>query len=80
MQAGNISFLLSKRLHRRSLGGGGGMHTCEVEAVGMGATSRELRTPCWATLCLTPGQSHRSEGVTPHMSGCRTPLLTGLPS
>lgn len=26
------------------------------------------------------GQSQRSEGVTSHMSGCSTPLLTGLPS
>lgn len=65
-------------------GGRGGRegegHTWEVDAVGIGATSRELRTPCSATLCLIAGQSQRSEGVTSHMSGCSTPLLTGLPS
>ena len=54
--------------------------TCDVEAVGMGATSSELRTPCCAMLCLIPGQSHLLDGVTPHISGCNTPLLTGLPS
>jgi len=53
---------------------------CEVEAVGIGAISRLLRTPCLAILERRPAQSQRSVGVTFHMSNCRMPLLTGLPS
>ena len=55
--------------------------TCEVEAVGMGATSSELRTPWAAMSRRRPSQSHRVLGAfTPHMSCCSCPLLTGLPS
>lgn len=55
--------------------------TCEVDAVGMGATSRELRRPCLAMLDRRPGQSHRSlGGLTPHRSCCSCPWLAGLPS
>jgi hypothetical protein len=53
----------------------------EVEAVGMGATRRELRTPCAAMAARRPAQSHRSEGAgAPHMSCWRTPLETGEPA
>ncbi len=54
--------------------------TCEVEAVGMGATSSELRTPCAAISRLSSAQSQRpEEGVTPHISYWRIPWLTGEP-
>ena len=53
---------------------------CEVDAVGIGATSSELRSPCAAMSRRSAGQSQRSLGVTPHMSGCSTPLLEGEPS
>ena len=39
------------------MAGGGG--TCEVEAVGMGATRRLLRTPCCEMSARSPSQSHR---------------------
>jgi len=52
---------------------------CAVEAVGIGASSSELRTPCCAMRALTSAQSHLFDGVTPHMSNCSTPLLTGEP-
>merc|ERR1719174_2744127 len=51
---------------------------CAVDAVGIGARSSELRTPCVLILARSAAQSHRGEGVTPHMSCCSTPLLTGL--
>merc|ERR1719341_3191474 len=51
-----------------------------VEAVGMGANSREFRIPCLAILAFRLAQSCRLVGVTPHMSYCNCPLLTGLPS
>jgi hypothetical protein len=53
---------------------------CAVEAVGIGATSSELRTPCCAICARSPAQSWRADGVTPHMSNWRTPLETGEPS
>ena len=37
----------------------GGGSTCEVEAVGMGATRRLLRTPCCEMSARSPSQSHR---------------------
>ncbi len=49
-------------------------------AVGIGATSSELRTPCAAMSARSAAQSQRSDGVTPHMSGWRTPLETGEPA
>ena len=51
-----------------------------VEAVGIGATSSEFRTPCSATSARSSAQFQRSVGVTPHMSGWNTPLLTGEPA
>ena len=61
--------------------GVGADRTCEVEAVGMGATSREFLMPCWAILALRVSQSQRLLGAfTSHMSCWRMPLLTGLPS
>ena len=52
-----------------------------VEAVGIGATSSEFRTPCLAMSARSESQSCMPEGCTPsHMSNCRTPLDTGLPS
>ena len=51
-----------------------------MEAVGIGATSSEFRTPWVAMSARSPSQSHRVLGAfTPHMSCCSTPLLTGLP-
>ena len=44
---------------------------CAVDAVGMGANNSELRIPNSATLARNPAQSHREEGVTPHISGCK---------
>jgi hypothetical protein len=39
---------------------------CAVDAVGIGATSRELRTP-WTTIrCFRAAQSQREVGVTFH--------------
>ena len=55
---------------------------CEVDAVGMGATSSELRTPLAAIFSRRPVQSWRSPpgiSVTPHISGWRMPLDTGEP-
>src|SRR5579862_5619533 len=46
---------------------------CEVDAVGMGATSNELRTPCLAIFFLSLSQSHKSDGSTPHISYCKIP-------
>lgn len=40
-----------------------------VEAVGIGATRREFLTPFLEIMSLNIGQSHRSDGVTFHMSG-----------
>ena len=51
-----------------------------VDAVGIGATSSELRTPCSATEARNAVQSQRSVVVTPHMSGCILPFDIGLPS
>ncbi len=57
-----------------------GRPTCEVEAVGIGATSSELRTPCAAISRLSAAQSQSpDEGTTPHMSYWRIPWLTGEP-
>ena len=44
---------------------------CAVEAVGMGASRSEFLTPCCATRAFSADQSHREDGVTPHMSYCR---------
>lgn len=44
-----------------------------VEAVGIGANNSEFITPFLAIMSLRAAQSHRPEGVTPHMSGWRTP-------
>src|SRR4051812_1437484 len=41
---------------------------CEVEAVGIGATSKELRTPYFFTSVFSSVQSQREEGVTSHIS------------
>ena len=38
--------------------------TCEVEAVGMGASNSELRTPCFITSARRASQSQRLEGFT----------------
>ena len=55
-------------------------HTWEVEAVGMGATRRELRRPCCPMSLRSPSQSQRSLGAfTPHRSCCSSPSLAGLP-
>jgi hypothetical protein len=54
---------------------------CAVEAVGMGASSSELRRPCLTTRAFSASQSKRpEEGFTPHMSNCSTPLLAGEPA
>ena len=59
----------------------GGCLTCDVDAVGMGATNSEFRTPCCFMFARRLSQSQRDEGAfTPHMSCCKTPLLMGLPS
>ena len=50
-----------------------------VDAVGIGASSSELRTPWFLMRPLSATQSHRFDGVTPHMSNCSTPLLMGEP-
>ena len=52
-----------------------------VEAVGIGATIRELRMPCSTICSLRLSQSQRPEcSVIPHRSGCSNPLLAGEPS
>ena len=55
--------------------------TWAVEAVGMGATSSELRRPAPpATAARRPAQSHRPDVAAPHMSGCSTPRLHTTPA
>jgi len=54
--------------------------TCAVEAVGMGAMSKELCKPWRAIRARSPGQSQRSDGATPHRSGCSKPSLAGDPA
>ena len=51
----------------------GGLLIWAVLAVGMGAIRRELRKPNLATFARSAAQSHLSEGVTPHKSGCSLP-------
>ncbi len=53
--------------------------TWAVEAVGMGASSSELRMPWVAMRARRPAQSRRSDSGTPHMSGWRMPRDTGEP-
>ena len=52
---------------------------CAVDAVGIGASSSELRSPCSAIFALSAAQSQRPVGVTPHMSYCRMPFDAGEP-
>ncbi len=50
-----------------------------MEAVGIGASSRELRTPCFTTALRSFSQSQRPlVGVTPHMSNWKMPCEIGL--
>lgn len=49
-----------------------------VDAVGMGANSNELRTPYLAIFSFRAAQSHRSVGVTPHISYCNTWMPTNI--
>ena len=52
-----------------------------VDAVGIGASSSELRSPCCLISAFSASQSHRPEsGFTDHMSNCRMPLDAGEPS
>ena len=54
---------------------------CEVEAVGIGATNKELRTPFFTTFSRKLSQSQRPElGVTFHISNWKMPLEIGEPS
>merc|ERR1719198_1234794 len=53
---------------------------CAVEAVGIGATSNELRNPTLEILCFNVDQSQRVDGVTPHRSNWRSPLAAGEPT
>lgn len=41
---------------------------CAVEAVGIGANKSEFRTPNSAIFFFNEAQSHKSVGVTPHIS------------
>ena len=50
-----------------------------MDAVGIGASNRELRTPCFFTSLLRISHSQRLVGVTPHMSNWKIPLDTGEP-
>ena len=55
--------------------------TCDVDAVGMGASSSELRTPCAAMSLRRRSHSQRLLGAgAPHMSCCSCPRLTGEPA
>ena len=55
--------------------------TCDVDAVGMGASSSELRTPCAAMSLRRRSHSQRLLGAgAPHMSCCSCPRLTGDPA
>ncbi|MNF98121.1 hypothetical protein D3C84_809720 [compost metagenome] len=56
---------------------------CEVEAVGIGATNNELRTPCSITSFLNEAQSQRpdnSSSFIPHILYWNSPLDIGEPS
>ena len=53
---------------------------CAVDAVGIGATSSELRMPNLTSRALSAAQSKRFEGVTPQRSNCSWPLLAGEPA
>merc|ERR1740121_850991 len=53
---------------------------CAVLAVGIGATNREFRKPCFAIFAFRAVQSHRPLfGVVPQRSNCNLPLLAGEP-
>lgn len=52
---------------------------CAVDAVGIGAHSSELRSPCRAMRLRSSSQFQRLVGVTPHMSNCSVPFEAGLP-
>jgi len=80
-----LPVLLPKPPRRAPAGGGGRLaargRACEVDAVGMGASSSELRTPCAPMSARRRSQSQRLLGAgAPHMSCCSTPLLTGEPT
>ncbi|TNN41158.1 hypothetical protein EYF80_048673 [Liparis tanakae] len=76
-----VSFSCSLfRVNWMGLAAGFVLRIWAVEAVGMGASSRLFLTPCAAIFSFSAAQSHRSLGVLPHMSYCRTPLLTGQPA
>jgi hypothetical protein len=72
------------RTHRepggRLLIGGVALIVCEVEAVGIGANNKLLRTPYCITSVRSASQSQRSVGSTFHISNWKTPLLIGEPS
>lgn len=51
-----------------------------VEAVGIGATSREFRRPCSAILAFRPAQSCLSVGFTPQRSNWSRPSEAGDPA
>lgn len=51
-----------------------------VEAVGIGATSREFLRPCSAILAFRPAQSCLSVGFTPQRSNWRRPSDAGDPA
>src|SRR5437764_94277 len=53
---------------------------CEVLAVGIGASNKEFRTPYFFTSSFSTSHSHRSPGVTSHISYWKIPWLTGEPS
>lgn len=53
---------------------------CEVEAVGIGATRRELRTPCSLIWARRVVQSQRSVGTRPQRSNWSLPCDMGEPS
>src|ERR1051325_6846218 len=52
---------------------------CDVEAVGMGASNSELRTPYFFTSSFNTSHSQRLLGVTPHISNWKIPSETGEP-
>ena len=53
---------------------------CEVEAVGIGATSKLFRTPNLAMRSFKLAQSQRSVGRTFHRSCDKRPWLAGDPA
>jgi hypothetical protein len=51
-----------------------------VDAVGIGASNNELRTPNFATSSFKISHSQRFVGDTSHMSYWKTPFETGDPA